>query len=228
MSKIMRGLSVVLVVFGMVSPSSGQQATGSRRIKPHPTKTIAEQLLASDVEVILESGYEAPHTVGPPPGKDNLQWFTEGSKLVIHVRLADVKSALRSDGRAVSSEIRFYVLDVLKPSAVRAVAPGDVVPWRTSAGTVVVAGKTVRAEIPWQRRLTVGAEYVIFANVQPPGEASYNPFAFGGLIIDASGIFEGIGGRLQSLVADRQVSGITDERLDDVKRMIRSWSGKNR
>ncbi len=73
MKRALLGALVITVFAGSVVLMGTDQGQGGRRIRPHPTKTLAEQIRPDDAEVILESGYEAPHIVPPPPGKTWLQ-----------------------------------------------------------------------------------------------------------------------------------------------------------
>jgi hypothetical protein len=170
--------------------AQGSQAQ-SRRVTASG-RPVAELIQPGDETLVVESRRSRPLTVLPPTGVPQVDWLVKVSDSVLVVTVDDVDARLTDNESWIKSRVTATVGEVLKAPASRPVQPGERVGFEQDGGQLVVAGKLVKATVPWATPVEPFGRYLVFASVNKKTKE---------LVFDNSSMYEITGaGRLRKLL----------------------------
>jgi hypothetical protein len=134
-----------------------------RRLVHQPGRSIPQQLLDSDVGVMVQKHREPGLLIEPPRGETWLAWRTGFFSMIFTFTVTSADSRLTAAEDWVETSVTGRVVDVFKCAAGCAVRVGDAVGLNLDGGDVTVRGRSVKAFVSWLRPLARGQMYLAFS-----------------------------------------------------------------
>jgi hypothetical protein len=149
----------------IAAPRLTQSASAiQQQRKGPPIPVMVSRMRATDKELVVTTGQDAPHVAEPPPGMGQLEWISRGYSMVLIGRVKTLDPSLTAAQDWITTAVAFVVESLVKQPEDANVSPGSILTFTQDGGAMRVAGVDVRARLPWVIPFERGGRYLVFCD----------------------------------------------------------------
>lgn len=119
--------------------------------------------------VVQKDGETGTDLVRPGVGGKQLEWMASISPIVVVIRVDRIAPRLSSNEDWIVADVGGTIDTVAKQSATESLATGTKISFAQDGGELIVAGRRVKAVLPYADGYAVGNRYLLFAGRFPGG-----------------------------------------------------------
>jgi len=158
------GFALTALLGAQQVATPGDAVLVNRRGVPLSQLLLSDSRAKGPVVVVQKDGPTTAGLVSPPLGMGQLEWMASIVPDVLVIRVEQVAPRLTTEQDWIVSDVKAIVETVVKQPSTEPFGIGETITFVQDGGELPIAGRLVRAIVPYADSLAAGNRYLLFAN----------------------------------------------------------------